>query len=148
MSRRSATIAGRGKWLGLTLVLLGLPAASAQTGGYPPASVLLFVASWCAPCHAELARLPAITHGARPFRVLVVPFDDRPATMRMLDAVPSAQRWQTDPSTRRSLVKELAAGTSGLPFSVAIDGGGRPCGSQRKGLDAAAAQALVAVCSR
>ncbi|TGX52663.1 hypothetical protein E5A73_13520 [Sphingomonas gei] len=148
MSRRSAAvIIGPIKWLGIALLLLGLP-AGAETGRYPPGSVLLFVASWCAPCHAELARLPAIARGARPFRVLVVPFDDSPATRSMLDAVPEAQRWRPEREMQRQLARALRAETSGLPFSMAVDGDGRECGSARLGLDAARAEALVAGCVR
>jgi thiol-disulfide isomerase/thioredoxin len=143
MSRYSAAVAGPIKWLGIGLLLLAVP-ASAGTGRYPPNSVLLFVASWCAPCHSELARLPAITRGAQPFRVLVVPYDDRPATLTMIEAVPAAQRWHPG----RPLTKELAAETSGLPFSMAVDRDGRACGTFRKGMDGASAQALVAQCSR
>ena len=46
------------------------------------------------------------------------------------------------------MTRELLAETAGLPFSVAIDGEGRVCGSVRKGLDGATAQALVAGCLR
>jgi thiol-disulfide isomerase/thioredoxin len=147
MSRHSAAVAGPIKWLGIGLLLLGVP-ASAETGRFPPSSVLLFVASWCAPCHSELGRLPAITRGAQPFRVLVVPFDDRPATLTMIEAVPAAQRWQPGREMKRRLAKELATETGGLPFSMAVDHHGRPCGTFRKGMDGASAEALVAQCSR
>lgn len=145
MSRRRTAAIGSVKWLGAALLLLG-PPAGAETGRYPPNSVLLFVASWCAPCHAELARLPAIAQGARPFRVLVVPFDDRPATLAMIAAVPEAQRWRPDRAMQRRLTKELPGETGGLPFSIAVDGDGRTCGSVRVGLDGPGAAALVARC--
>ncbi len=131
--------------MAIGLLLFGL-AAAAEPGRYPPDSVLLFVASWCAPCHAELARLPAIARGARPFRVLVVPFDDTPATRMMIEAVPAAQRWRPEPAIRRQLAKAVAAETSGLPFALAVDGQGRACASVRQGLDGARAEALVARC--
>lgn len=138
----------RRNWLVAGFFLLGCTGASAPSDDYPPSTILLFVASWCAPCHAELARLPAITRGAQPFRVLVVPFDDRPATLRMLDSVAPGQRWQPDRLMRRRLAKALTAATSGLPFSMAIDGSGQQCGSERKGLDGASAKALVAGCAQ
>jgi thiol-disulfide isomerase/thioredoxin len=147
MSRRSAAVAGSIKWLGIGLLLLGVP-ASAESGHLPPNSVLLFVASWCVPCHSELARLPAIARGAQPFRVLVVPYDDRPSTLTMIQAVPAAQRWQPGREIGRRLAKELGAETGGLPFSMAVDRDGRSCGTFRKGMDGASAQALVAQCSR
>ncbi len=85
--------------------------------------------------------------GARPFRVMVVPFDDRPATLAMLESVPAAQRWQPAREMRRLFAKELAAETAGLPYSIAVDHEGRTCGAHRKGLDQASAEALVAHCS-
>lgn len=130
------------------LPLLFVPGLSASTDAdrYPPATVLLFVASWCAPCHAELARLPAISQGARPFRVVVVPFDDSRTTLAMMDAVPAAQRWQPSREMRQQLMR--IAGTSGLPFSVAVNDEGKICGSVRQGLDGSTAGALVAGCVR
>ncbi len=147
MSRHAARAGRLIKWLAFGL-LLGAPAATAGAERIPPRSILLFVASWCAPCHAELARLPAITRGAQPFRVLVVPFDDNPATLAMMEGVPAAQRWRPDGERRRRLVRELVSETSGLPFSVAMDNDGRACGSVRRGLDGPAAEALVARCLR
>lgn len=98
-------MAGSIKWLGIGLLLLGVP-ASAEPGRFPPNSVLLFVASWCAPCYSELARLPAVARGAQPFRVLVVPHDDRPATLTMIEAVPAAQLWHPGREEGQSIVKD------------------------------------------
>lgn len=138
---------GSMKWLGISLLLLAPPAA-AQADRYPPQSVLLFVASWCAPCHAELARLPSITQAAKPFRVLVVPFDDTQATRSMLEAAPAPQRWHPDRAMRRQLAKAVSVETSGLPFSMVTDRNGRACATARQGIDAAAATAMVARCSK
>jgi len=106
------------------------------------------VASWCAPCHAELARLDAIGRGAQPYRILVVPFDDSRATRAMLERVPSAQRWQPDRATQRQLVAEVARRSAGLPFSLALDHAGQICGGHAEALDAASAAAMVAACRR
>lgn len=121
---------------------------AAEEDRYPPETLLLFVASWCAPCHAELAQLPAIARGAQPYRVLVLPFDDKRASLAMLSQVPAAQRWIPGNADRRRMAAELFGDTSGLPFSVAIGADGRPCGTIRLGLDAARAEALVAGCRR
>ena len=145
MSRHLNSLIRTMKWLGAGLLLFGTP-AGAQTERYPPHSILLFVASWCAPCHAELARLPAITRGARPFRVLVVAYDDSAATRMMLDAVPAAQRWQPARPLRRQLARILAVETSGLPFSMAVDRNGHACASARQGIDGTVAAAMVARC--
>lgn len=136
------------KWLAIGACLSAAPSPGAETDRYPPSSVLLFVASWCAPCHAELDRLPAITRSARPFRVLVVPFDDSAATRAMMQAVPPEQSWQPDQRTRRRLMRVVMGETAGLPFSMAVDGEGRACGSFRRGLDGQTTAALIARCAR
>lgn len=148
MSRRCGQVTRSIGWLGFGLLLLGTPASSAETDRYPANSILLLVASWCAPCHAELANLPAITRGALPFGTLVVPFDDSPATRSMLERVPAAQRWQPGRAMQRRLMQDVAAGTAGLPFSLGVNGDGEICGSARQGLDGQSAKALVARCLR
>jgi hypothetical protein len=121
-------------------------AAPAPIG--PPESILLFVASWCAPCHGELARLDAIGRGAQSYRVLVVPFDDSRATRAMLERVPPAQRWQPDRGTQRRLAAEVAHRSAGLPFSLALDRDAQICAAHAEALDAASAAAMVAGCRR
>lgn len=121
-------------------------AAPAPAG--PPESILLFVASWCAPCHGELARLTEIARGAQPYRVLVVPFDDSRATRAMLERVPPAQRWQPDRGTQRRLAAEVAQRSAGLPFSLALDRDAHICAARAEALDAASAAAMVALCRR
>ena len=125
-------------------LLLG--AAPSPAG--PAESILLFVASWCAPCHGELARLDAIGRGAQPYRVLVVPFDDSRATRGMLERVPLAQRWQPDRGTQRRLAAEVAHRSAGLPFSLALDRDAQICAAHAQALDTASAAAMVAACRR
>ncbi|WP_084579199.1 TlpA family protein disulfide reductase [Sphingomonas azotifigens] len=132
----------------LALLLLGSLAGAAEPPRYPPDSILLFVAAWCAPCQGELARLAEISRAARPFRVLVVPFDDGKGTRAMLDAVPVAQRLVVDRATQRRLVTEVERRSAGLPFSLAIDQEGQICAAQAALLDGAAAAALVSACRR
>lgn len=133
----------------LASVLLGLPGAvPAEPVRYPPETILLFVASWCAPCHGELAQLAAISAGARPFRVLVVPFDDSRATRAMLDAVPPAQWLLPDRATQRRMAAEVARRSAGLPFGLAIGRDGAICATHGEALDAASAAALVTGCRR
>lgn len=128
--------------------LLALGRAAAATSDYPPETVLLVVAAWCAPCQGELARLAEIGRGARPYRVLVVPYDDSRATRAMLEGVPTAQRWQPDRAAQRRLAAEVARRSPGLPFSLATDRDGHVCGGHGEALDAASAADLVAACRR
>lgn len=132
-------------------MLLFLGEAQAQSTApvrLPQETILLFVASWCAPCHGELVRLAEIERGARPYHVLVVPFDDSRATRAMLRAVPAAQRWQPDGATQRRLAAEVERRSAGLPFSLAVDGDGRICAAHAEALDSAKAAAMVAACRR
>ncbi|WP_157084626.1 TlpA family protein disulfide reductase [Sphingomonas pituitosa] len=123
-------------------------AQSADSAHLPPETILLFVASWCAPCHGELAQLSEIGRGAQPYRILVVPFDDSRATRAMLNAVPAAQRWQPDRATQRSLAAEVERRSAGLPFSLVIDRDARICAAHAEALDAAKAAAMVSACRR
>lgn len=125
---------------------VGPTAAAADTPRYPADAILLFVASWCAPCHAELARLPEIRAAARPRRVLVVAFDSGAATQAMLRAVAPAERWQPEGAERRAMETALYAETAGLPFALVTDARGRRCATLREGLDAARTRTLIARC--
>ncbi|WP_029623291.1 TlpA family protein disulfide reductase [Sphingomonas elodea] len=124
------------------------PAAGEEPLPYPPESVLLFVAAWCAPCHGELGHLAEITGGARPYRVLVVPVDDSRATRLMLEQVPRTARWDPETGIQRRLWRTISEETAGLPYSLAIGADGQVCGRHQEALTAATAQALVARCKR
>jgi thiol-disulfide isomerase/thioredoxin len=126
------------------LALVAAPAAGAAGPVYPPDSILLFVADWCAPCHAEVARLPELVEAARPARLLVVVTDDRD---RLTRAAPPEMRWRPDRALLARLRDDLFADNAGLPYSVAIGADGRPCADSRRGLDAARTRALLAACA-
>jgi thiol-disulfide isomerase/thioredoxin len=115
---------------------------------YPKNSVLLLVASWCAPCHAELAVLDDIARAAGPFEVRVMLVDDSRNSHRMVARVPPHRRWIPEPAVMTAARKDLLARTPGLPFAVAIGPDGRPCAAHRGGLNAARAKALVNRCDR
>lgn len=121
-------------------------AAPAEPVRYPARSVLLFVASWCAPCHGELRQLPAIAAGAGAYRVLVVPIDRGRATDAMLRGVPAEQLWRPDAARMAEVRTELLAKTAGLPFSVAIGADGRPCALHRGGMTAVSARGMRTEC--
>lgn len=128
------------------LILAGASGIAAESPRYPPHTVLLFVAGWCAPCHAEIARLASIADGAQPFTVRVVVLDDTRRGREMVRDIPAAQRWQPAPPLLRSVQAELFADTSGLPYSVAVGADGRPCAHRSDGLNLAKARLLVQAC--
>ncbi len=132
----------------IVTALLGLAAPSAAIGPvpYPPGTVLLLVASWCAPCRGELAQLDAIAQAAAPLTVRVMLIDDDRSGRRMVAALPSPRRWEPDPAIHAAARVALLARTPGLPYSVAIGADGRICAEQRGGLDALRARALVMRC--
>ena len=121
-------------------------AAPAEPVRSPARSILLFVASWCAPCHGELRQLPAIAAGAGAYRVLVVPIDRGRATDAMLRGVPAEQLWRPDAARMAEVRTELLAKTAGLPFSVAIGEDGRPCALHRGGMTAVSARGMRTEC--
>ncbi len=138
MTRKSGA---RFRILSLPLAALLLGATEAPEAG-PKESILLMVASWCAPCHAELRRLGEISGAAAPWSVRVVPHDDDWATMAMMEGVPKGQRLMAD----RATIEQWTGQTRGLPFSVAVDADGKVCGRVRGGLDGAKARALILAC--
>ncbi len=134
-------------WVRAAVASLLIAAAAAPAGErYPPRSVLLFVASWCAPCHAEIGRIDAITTAAAPYRVLVVPIDAGRATDAMMRRVPVGQRWTPGAVRIAEIRADLFGDTAGLPFSVAIGRDGRRCAATHGGLGPARAAAMVAGC--
>ncbi len=118
-------------WTLIAGALLLIGAAPAEPVRYPARTILLFVASWCAPCHGELRQLPAIAGGAGPYRVLVVPIDRGRATDAMLRAVPVEQVWRPDAARMAEVRGELLAKTAGLPFSVCTNCGLPPSARYR-----------------
>ncbi|WP_211275769.1 TlpA family protein disulfide reductase [Sphingomonas mucosissima] len=141
------------RWLATIAAVMacGFSPAAAQAGPagpYPPNTVLLLVASWCAPCHAELAQLEAISKAASPFAVRVMLVDDSRHSRRMVAAIPPQRQWAPDPSAMTAARKDLLARTPGLPYAVAIGAGGQPCADHRGGIDPQRVKSLVAQCHR
>jgi thiol-disulfide isomerase/thioredoxin len=127
--------------------LAALPASAAEPPlRYPPDSVLLLVAPWCAPCHAELARIDAIAAAARPRAVRVFMVEDGPRARAMWRDVPDSYRWTPPAGEERRYRGDALARTAGLPFGIATDARGRVCATRGGGMDAARVAALVEGC--
>lgn len=124
----------------------GMLTASADAPIYPTESVVLFVAAWCGPCHAEIDRLDEIEAVARPRQVRVVAYDDDRRTEAMLRRAGTKRVWRPAPGVAQRIRSDVERRTSGLPFSLATDSRGRVCGETRRGLTARATQALIAGC--
>lgn len=111
-------------------------------GPLPPDSILLLVASWCVPCHGEVARLDELQAAAGHVVVRVVPYDGRPATKRMLARVDPARV-----TASSAIVAALASRTPALPYSVMTDADGRICADHARALDVEAVRTMRRRCA-
>lgn len=141
--RAPAAIGMGAGWL---LALAGLAGAAAAEAPPPRNAILLFVASWCAPCHGEVRALPEIAKAAAPMRVIVVPIDARRGTERLMAAVPQDRQWRLAPAEAIATMRRLAGRAPGLPTSVAIDAKGEVCAVARRPLSPATALAIRRRC--
>lgn len=122
--------------------VLAAPGRAQEAPRWPADAVLLFVAGWCAPCHAELAEVEALAAAAAPRRLLVVPADRSRATAAMLAGV-EARVWRDARALRALWAGELGAG---LPFTLVTDGAGRTCAEHRRVLRVRDVAVLAARC--
>ena len=121
--------------------MLAMLGGASAPSPYPPQTLLLLVASWCAPCRVELSRLDAIAEAAGPWQVRVVPVDATRATSAMLRTVDPGRVWR---SARG--IEALSRDTGGLPFSMMTDAAGQPCARHSRMLDAAAVREMRGRC--
>lgn len=132
------------------VALLATGAAADPSAGephYPSRAVVILVASWCAPCRGELARLGEIAVAAGGYAPRVLAIDDSVATARMLRLVDPALVWRPDPAQRTRVRAALLARTAGLPYAAATDARGTICAEENGGLDRVRTAALVRRCA-
>jgi thiol-disulfide isomerase/thioredoxin len=133
----------------LTALALGaIPAGSAEPRPQaPPGALLLFVASWCAPCYGELRALPEIARAAGPLRTLVVPVDARRQTDRMVAGIPAERLLRLEPTKAMALMRAAAGTAPGLPTSAMTRPNGETCAVRRTPLTPATVAAMRAACA-
>lgn len=131
-----------------TGALIALAAATAADTIYPPDTVLLLVAPWCAPCYGELARLGEIAAAAAPRAVRVMPIEDNARARAMVRGVAAERMWTVSPQRMRQARADLLEQAAGLPYAVVTDERGAICAGQGGGLDRERTRALVARCGR
>ena len=113
----------------------------------PSDTLLMFVASWCAPCRAELSRIDEVIAAARPLRVLVVPLDRGRRTDDMLRPVPPAMVWHPGNADRARLQEQFFRDNAGLPFAAIVNADGTTCATNRTPLDGKRVIAMAAACA-
>lgn len=127
------------------VLAIASPARADEAPRWPADAVLLFVAGWCAPCHAELREVEALAAAAEPRRLLVVPADQTRSTATMMKPLSAARVWR-DPAVLRALWSGALG--AGLPLTLVTDGEGRVCGEHRRVLRPGDVAALAARCGR
>lgn len=111
----------------------------------PRPAILLFFATWCAPCRMEIRSIDSLARAAAPVPIIIVPMDANLTTKQALSGIRPTQIRYTVGGTYR-LLASLAGPSSSLPVAVAINAEGAPCAIKREGLKAADIESFLAPC--
>ncbi len=111
----------------------------------PAPAIVLFWASWCAPCRVELEMLDPLAAAASPTPVIVIPMDESRTTVALLAGIDPA-RIRYVPSGAYRLLRTLAGDSGALPVSVALEPSGAVCAIKQGALSVAEAGAWARRC--
>lgn len=106
--------------------------------------ILMFGASWCAPCVAELRNIVKLASDASPDQI-VIAWADGSIRRYKLPALGNVRIASGEGA--QELVRRYASGAPGLPYSVMIDGQGRRCGEWKSGLNSDAIVRMRTACA-
>ncbi len=135
--------------LGVGAAAAAQPVAIAGDGAMPRPGIILFWASWCVPCRAELARLPALAQAARPLPVVTLaldPPDVARETLRRFGMGTHAAFADARPPAL--VMAEWGGEGTALPLAVAVDQHGTVCGRKRGLLGTDQIRQWIGQCSR
>lgn len=133
-----------------TAAVVAGPIAAEAPAHAPPTSKIvterrfvMFGASWCAPCIAELRDITAIAGAARPDRV-VIAWTDR-GIRNYRRPLPTNVEIAPLP-VAKDLSRQFASGGIGLPYTVLLDERSRKCAAINVRLTAGVIGALRRAC--
>ncbi len=106
-------------------------------------NIILFGASWCAPCELELRNLPALAAAAAPDRLVIAWIDQLPPP-KLASGLANVSILQ--PVEARRHFNAVAGNNHGLPVSVIFDAGGKPCAMLRESLEPDKLRRMKAAC--
>ncbi len=107
-------------------------------------TILLFGASWCAPCITELRNIAALASSASPDRIVIAWTDG--GIRRYKPVLPGNVEIAQNVDAQQ-LALRYASGIAGLPFSVMIDGQRRKCAEWKSELTPEAIRQMRVTCS-
>lgn len=107
-------------------------------------AIVLFGASWCAPCRVELRNLSALASAAAPVR-LEIAWIDREPPIRPA-AIASNVRILSPQEAQRKF-DAITNANQGLPIVAMVDGQGHTCAVARRPASVAVLRRLIAECS-
>lgn len=131
----------------LILMAFAIVAAPGQTRAADSGRTLvLFGASWCAPCVAELRRMGSLSAAATPGDRIVIAWDDSSIESMRFDRPANVEVASVQRAQRLRAV--YAGDIAGYPYAVMLDVRGQPCSRWSRAVTREAMDAMRSECER
>jgi thiol-disulfide isomerase/thioredoxin len=135
----------RGKSIAAVLLATAIPAgdpALAEDSNRSPRTIILFGASWCAPCRVELRQLPTLARLSAPDHLEIAWIDRKPATGDA--AYPNVKILSVRDA--REKLERFGGDISGLPLTIILGSDMQVCSALREPLTASGVRRLQSSC--